>query len=280
MTVGQILRHSTAQLHQADIATARLDCLVLLEDILNKNRTHILAQLDEPMAIEQESKFNHFLQRRLRHEPLAYIRQKTEFYGRSYYIDHRVLEPRPESETLIDELKRLVGTFKPPFMVIDVGTGSGALAITAKLELPQAKVAAIDVDAGCLSVARKNASFHEAEIFFQHENLLNEFSITPVSRIIVLANLPYVPTTFSINAAAMHEPALAIFGGLDGLDVYRELFTQLAERWHKHEIYLLTESLPSQHKQLATIAETSGLKLIGSNDFIQIFRRYSGSSES
>ncbi len=215
MTIQQWLNRSQQLLADTGIATGRLDCLVLLEDVLNTNRTQILANLHLLIPQKQQKTLNELVARRSTHEPLAYIRNKTEFYGREFYIDHHVLEPRSESEAMIDELKQL--TLPESAVVIDVGTGSGALAITAKFELPKANVIGIDIDAACLEVAARNAKKLDATITFLQGNLLEPLANDAVGQTVLLCNLPYVPDNFQINPAAMREPRLAIFGGPDGI---------------------------------------------------------------
>ncbi len=274
MAIQDWLKATTTILQDADISTARLDALVLLEDCLNKDRAHLLAHPELELTAEQVKKLDVHISRRAAHEPLAYIRGKTEFYGREFYIDHHVLEPRPESETMIDLLKGLVdGRQQTVDSIVDVGTGSGALAITAKLEMPQAEVTAIDIDSACLKVARQNAKKHKADINFLEGDLVSPLLSTDyrLQSTILLCNLPYVPDDFQINRAAMQEPRLAIFGGPDGLNLYRTLFAYINNSAQK-PLYVLTESMPPQHEQLATIAERCGFRLTQTEDFIQVFR--------
>jgi len=271
MTTGEFLQHATRQLQAAGIGTARLDVLVLLEDTLNTNRVHILANPDLLISKRQLEKLQKLLARRAQHEPLAYIRNKTEFYARNFFVDARVLEPRAESETMIDLLKRTSPRNQSNPSIIDIGTGSGALAITAKLEIPSADVYAVDIDKKCLAVARKNAEQLSAQITFAKSDLLTKIPKEAVDRSALLCNLPYVPDNFQINRAASHEPDIAIFGGGDGLDLYRKLFAQLHTR-NLVPRYVLTEALPPQHKVLARVAERSGFVLDQAEDFIQVFK--------
>ena len=280
MTVGNNVRHATARLQAAGIATARLESLVLLEDVLNTNRTHLLAHPEEQVSIEQQNLFNRMIELRVSHIPLSYIRHKTEFYGREYYIDDRVLEPRSESEAMIDALLRIVPALSDGSAIVDVGTGSGALAITAKLEIPNADVYATDIDEQCLAVARRNAQALHARVAFSHANLLNTLSINSPAQILIMANLPYVPTGFHINRAATYEPERAIFGGSDGLDVYRLLFKQIKSRPDLPVAYVITESLPPQHDNLAALAAAASCSLESTDDFIQVFKNVSSSSVS
>jgi len=266
-TLADFLRTSTLELEAAGIATARLDMLVLLEDTLNTNRAQLLADSDLLISETQLRNLEKLVARRTRHEPLAYIRNKTEFCNREFFVDRRVLEPRPESETMIELLKQVP---KVP-TIIDVGTGSGALAITAKLELKLVTVYGVDIDENCLEVARKNARKLAATITLIKSNLLEAIPETLLDNAALLCNLPYVPDNFQINTAATHEPRLAIFGGSDGLDLYRKLFNQLDQRATK-PTYILAESLPPQHEVLASIAKQSGFVLDRTEDFIQVFK--------
>lgn len=267
MTISNWLTSATKQLTSAGIGTARLDSLVLLEDVLHTDRAQLLAHPDTELTTEQQKLLSEQIARRTQHEPLAYIRGKTEFYGREFIVSSAVLEPRPESETMIELLKKL--PTKEREAVIDVGTGSGALAITAALELGAVQVIATDIDPACLKVARSNSKKHKATIDLHQTNLIQGISAPPQT--VILANLPYVPEDYIINEAAAMEPRLAIFGGTDGLDLYRELFKQIDTQKHKAS-YILTESLPFQHAALAEIAQTHGYHLRKEDDFIQVFK--------
>lgn len=276
MTVEEFLAASTKRLQAVGVATARLDILVLLEDTLSTNRAQLLANPDLLISPAKLKKLENLIVRRVRHEPLAYIRNKTEFYGREFFVDQRVLEPRPESETMIDLLKQHTADSEK-LTIIDVGTGSGALAITAKLEVPSAEVLAIDIDPDCLTVARHNARKLQAKITFIEGNLLQP--LLPAGKSLLkdsalLCNLPYIPDNFQINTAATHEPRRAIFGGGDGLDLYRKLFNQLHAQAKPR--FVLTEALPPQHDMLKAIAQAAGFQFKTSADFIQVFRTDTG----
>jgi release factor glutamine methyltransferase len=262
------LNTAVLKLNQAGLSTARLDALVLLEDISGKSRAHLLAHPELELSNTQVSKLDGLVKRRGLHEPLAYLRKRSEFYGRQFYIDHRVLEPRPESEAMIDILKNL--QLSAASTIIDIGTGSGMLAITAKLEYPAATVIATDIDQNCVVIARKNAKTHNTTIRFYETDLLKNLSSDIFNHAVILANLPYVPDHFQINPAAMAEPRIAIFGGHDGLDLYRSLFAQ-AQKLSVKPSYILTEAMPPQHAELSRIATSAGFSLKQVEDFIQLF---------
>lgn len=266
MKVKDWLTSATKRLEKSGTGSARLDCLILLEDELKKDRSYVLAHLDD--EITDATNLDNQLVRRAKHEPMAYIRGFTEFYGRKFLVNKNVLEPRPESETMIG---LLVGLSLPSgAVIVDIGTGSGALAITAKLEFPKAKVVATDIDPKCLVVAKQNAKQLKAEIVFLTGDLFKPLSGKGYEPTALLANLPYVPDNYKINEAAAMEPRLAIFGGSDGLDLYRKLFSQIEAAKIKPK-YVLTESIPPQHASLAKIAEQNGYSEQAELDFIQLF---------
>lgn len=268
-TIGDWLVAANALLTRVGVTSGRLDALILLEDSTGRDRSWLLAHAEEALSASKVSELNSLLNRRAGHEPLSYIRNKTIFYGRQFYIDQRVLEPRPESETMLDLLKSL--HLPRDVTIIDVGTGSGALAITAKLELPHVDVMATDIDPGALKVAEQNCQLHNCDIHFLKGNLLKPFYMHyHPAHAVLLANLPYVPNYFQINQAAGREPQTAIFGGPDGLDLYREMFDQIDSLPYK-PLFILTESMPPQHNSLQTIAKLHRYHLYTTQDFIQIF---------
>jgi len=265
MTLKEYLKHGEKQLEHADISSARLDMLILLEDLLHKDRAWILAHPEHQLSDAYVRKLDRKLQRRAKHVPLAYIRGFSEFYGRKFRVNRHVLEPRPESETMIELLLGL--NLPPKPSIADVGTGNGAIGITAALEIPGSTVDLYEISSGALAVAKHNTHLHEVRLHARKMNLLSR-PLRPYHA--VLANLPYVPDKWQINQAAMAEPKIAIFGGPDGLDVYRKMFGQL-KRFTWKPRYVFCESLPPQHPKLAEIAVAAGFKLLKSEDFIQIF---------
>jgi release factor glutamine methyltransferase len=265
MTLGKFLEFSSDKLDTAGISSARLDTLILLEDLLHKDRSWILAHPEYEINSSQFRRLDRKIERRARHVPLAYIRGHTEFYGRSFKINRHVLQPRMETETMIDLLKKLRLPARP--RIADVGTGCGCLGITASLEIPGSIVDLYDISSGALAVAKHNVQAHELHLHVRKMNLLSR-PLRPYD--VIITSLPYVPDKWQINQAAMAEPRIAIFGGKDGLDVYRKLFHQL-QRYTWKPKYILTESLPPQHEALAAIAAEHGFNLHKAEDFIQVF---------
>jgi release factor glutamine methyltransferase len=264
MTISSWLQTAQKRLTDAGIATARLDCLVLLEDATGHDRSWLLAYPDHELQRSEIENLDTKVAQRAEHMPLAYLRGRAEFYGRDFQVTPHTLVPRPETESLIELLKGL--QLAPGSRLLDVGTGSGAIAITAQLELQDIRVSACDIDPDALGVARSNAASLDADVHFFESDLLDAADTYDV----VVANLPYVPDNFQINLAASHEPRHALFGGAGGLDLYRRMFEQLRDLPTR---YVLTESLPPQHELLTEIAKVAGFSLQKTDDFIQLFSR-------
>jgi release factor glutamine methyltransferase len=267
MKIKQWVNQAETKLDKAGIGSARLDALILLEDITGQDRSWLLAHQEQTLSITQIKRLSSRINKREKHLPLAYVRGHTEFFGRKFLVNRHTLEPRPESEVMIEHLLKLPISTKAK--IADVGTGTGALGIIAALELHNPNVDLYDIDAGALAVARHNLALHELHLHTRKSDLLRRHIRTYD---VILANLPYVPDHYKINQAAAMEPKIAIFGGRDGLDIYRRFFAQL-HRFHWTPNYVLTESLPTQHEDLAIIAEKYDFYLFESEDFIQIFKK-------
>jgi len=267
MTVKTWLTEATKKLEQAGIGTARLDALVLLEDATGRDRAWLLAHPEYEVAATKIANLEKLLKRRVKHEPLAYLRGRSEFYGREFIIGPGVLEPRPESEAMIDCLKTIHDKGSV-WRIADVGSGSGALGITAALELPASQVALLEIYDPAIKITKMNVDKFTLNISIIKSDLL---AATDGKYDVLLCNLPYVPDNYQINLDAGHEPAVALFGGPDGLEVYRRLFGQLKELKQK-PLYILCESLPPQHDALKNIAAAADYRQILEDDFIQVFK--------
>jgi release factor glutamine methyltransferase len=203
--------------------SARRDADVLLMHTLKKSRAWLMAHGDELLSDELFLSYTELLERRRRGEPIQYITGETEFYGLPFRVTPEVLIPRPETEHLVEKVIELATRFQQP-RIVDVGTGSGAIAVALAQKLPQASITAIDLSRSALAIARENAKRNGVDLRFLDGDLL-----APVAGEcfeIVVSNPPYVPSgdraTLSVEVRE-YEPALALFAGDDGLDVYRRL---------------------------------------------------------
>lgn len=266
MSIEQFLANATQTLQQANIDSARLDVLLLLEDILGMDRASILAHGDSKLSRSQGVELNKKVIQRASHLPLAYIRNTCLFYGRAFYVDQNVLVPRPETETIVELASRLPLPAHPH--IADIGTGSGCIGISLALELPHARIELYDIDTKALRVAAKNATLLHALITVGKGDLCLALQGTYD---LLVANLPYVPSSLPTNKATTFEPATALFAGKDGLATYRQFWAQIAAM-HQLPRYVITEALPAQHKQLALLAQRAGYTCVQRQGFVQVFR--------
>ena len=266
MTIQSWLKISTSKL--ADSSTPQLDAEVILAHFLKRDRSWIHTNLNYTIPRSVLGKLDDAITRRTRHEPVAYIIGRQEFYGRVFKVSPDTLTPRPETETMVSMALDALKT-DPELSVADIGTGSGCIAITLALEIPGLRVSGFDISKPALNIAKENATTLSAKVDFHHDDLTKNTEHQWQKNSCIVANLPYVPNDFQINLAASHEPEFAIYGGDDGLDYYRKLFGQL----QTNTKLIFTESMPPQHDKLADIANTAGFKFVKSEDFIQQFKR-------
>ncbi|MFZ0388115.1 MAG: peptide chain release factor N(5)-glutamine methyltransferase [Solirubrobacteraceae bacterium] len=219
MSVGTALHDATARL-QATSDTPRLDAELLLAEVLGGGRERLILDRDLPLDGASTERLRGLLARRAAHEPIAYILGRREFRYLTLTVDGRVLIPRPETELLVQAGLELVRGAS----VLDVGTGSGAVALALKHERPDLEVAGTDISPDAIAVARANATTLNLDVSFSCGDLLGDARPDAV-----LANLPYVPDgTELIADVARYEPVGALRGGPDGLDPIRRLTDAIA----------------------------------------------------
>ena len=229
MTLKESLCHAIETLSAGKIEDAPLESELLLRHTLKISRTQLYLSLDDELSPEHEETFWQLVERRLTGEPTAYITQQREFYGLDFYVDDRVLIPRPESEILVERAlnyaqNHLVST------IADVGTGCGAVAISLAINLPHIKIYATDVSSSALEVARYNSHKHGTtkQIRFLHGDMLSPIP-KPVD--LIVANLPYVKESeLAQTGLDNFEPRLALNGGPDGLEKICQLSQQASDK--------------------------------------------------
>lgn len=249
MTIADFLRQATHTLETAEIATARLDTLVFLERTLKQNKAWLLAHGNEIIAANALAALQNYIERRAKREPLAYITGRQEFYGRQFAVTADVLIPRPESEQLIELLKTL--PLPDDARMLDIGTGSGALAVTAALELPHLRVEACDISPTALAVAQQNAERLQATIHLFASDLLTRAE-HPYD--VIIANLPYVSPLWERSPETNFEPPIALFAGTDGLGLIKKLLAS-APAYLNQGGFLLLEADPRQFANITNTAE-------------------------
>ena len=224
-------RRESVERLRAVSETPALDADLLLCAALGVERAWLLAHLDDTMPDEAGARFAGWLERAAAGEPIAYILGVRGFYDREFTVTPAVLIPRPETELLLEQALAWAKTH-PLRLAADIGTGSGALAVTFAAHVPSAQVVAVDISPAALEIARANTVRHglSDRITFLHGDLLAPLLERGLSPNLIMANLPYIPSgDLSALAVTKHEPVLALDGGADGLDLVRRLLAQSAE---------------------------------------------------
>lgn len=208
---------------------------LLLKHLLQCSRSQLFASLHDELSEEIWRRFERAVKEHVKGVPVQYIIGHEEFYGRCFTVNEKVLIPRPETEELIyHTLNKMPNVFaeQKGVRLVDVGTGSGAIAVTMKLEMPDLQVTASDLIAQSLAVAKENAKSLKANLEFVEGDLLQPFIKANQKFDIVLSNPPYIPIrdaeTMS-NVVTEYEPHTALFAGEDGLDLYRRFMEELPQ---------------------------------------------------
>jgi len=210
------------------IEAAALEVDMLLEAVTGQPRSWLITHLDSEITPPQQASFAGLLQRRLQHEPIAYILGERDFYGRRFNVVPGVLIPRPDTETVIAAVQQLYPKGQGLKQFAEVGVGSGAIAVTLLAEFPETTAIATDVSAVALDCATSNAEAHrvKSRLDLRQTSLLTDVS-GPFD--LVVSNPPYIPTDDIAGldkTVVSFEPHLALDGGADGLVLYRQLIPQ------------------------------------------------------
>ena len=235
-----------------------LDSELILAHILGKDRTFLHAHPDFELSEADLAQINAFAARCALGEPLAYILGFKEFYGRNFKVTHDTLVPRPETEALIEVIKGI-----KPHKILDVGTGSGCIAVTLALELLDSEVDAVDISLQALAVARENAENLGAKVDFYQSNLLTKID---GQYDLIVANLPYVDANWDwLGPELAFEPQTALYAEDGGLALIKQLIEQAPAHLKQHG-HLILEADRSQHQKIASYAGNLFNRIDNPND--------------
>ncbi|MCA9339732.1 MAG: peptide chain release factor N(5)-glutamine methyltransferase [Candidatus Saccharibacteria bacterium] len=269
VTVEIWVRDAAEMLANVGISSALLDAEIILAHTLRKSRTWLHAHGEEQLSLREREIASARLDLRLDRTPIAYIIGHKEFYGRLFKVSPSVLIPRPESETIIELLDNLCdGSTKT---LVDVGTGSGCLGITAKLEHPDLEVTLTDISHHALGIAEKNAETLGATIAIVKNDLLVPNPQLPPQIDIILANLPYVDHNWERSPETNYEPELALFADKGGRALIERLL-QEAPLYLVTGGILLLEADPEQHHALIVHATTLGYTHVVTEGYCVVLR--------
>lgn len=242
LSLLEVLRGAETYLAARNIENPRLNAEHLLAHQLGLKRMELYLQFDRPLGESDRAPLRELVKRRTAREPLQHILGTVEFYGRTFLCDQRALVPRPETEQLVEialEIAKAKAQ-ETPLAILDVGTGSGVIALTLALELPNASIQATDISCDALELAKENAARHECEellSFFTADLFPPEGG----SFDLVVANLPYIPSReiSELSQEVQHDPPSALDGGEEGLDIIRRLVEVVPNHLAPHGVLLL-----------------------------------------
>lgn len=274
MTLSDLLRQA------ASAGLDRLDAQLLLLFSLGRDpnaRAWLVAHDDHIPTAEQQGRFELLCQRRLQGEPLPYLTGTKEFFGLPLKVDERVLVPRPDTETLVhwamDVIDAAAGGSHNQLCVLDLGTGSGAIALALKSGRPQTQVVATDVSPGALAVAQANADALGLSVSFRLGHWLA--AVMGERFDLILSNPPYIEANDPHLAQLQHEPQSALVSGSDGLRDLRHLINE-APGYLVHGSWLLLEHGHDQAQQVRALLERAGFETVSSRTDLAGIERCSG----
>ena len=256
MTVLELLESTTRYFAKHAVPSPRLTIELMLAEMMTKSRMQLYLEFDQSVPEPVMDRLRPLVKRRAEGEPLEYLLGATTFAGHRIAVTSDVLIPRPETEILLEEAIKLIEPEGLP--ALDVGTGSGILALSLAKKFPQLDIFAVDISSAALAIAQRNAE-GTGKISFLESDLMANPSLPEKFQMIV-ANLPYIPSgdIDGLMREVRHEPRLALDGGADGLDSIRKLITQSAGRTR----YLALELGDGQAEETKTLCLRAGYALI------------------
>ncbi|MCU0667503.1 MAG: peptide chain release factor N(5)-glutamine methyltransferase [Patescibacteria group bacterium] len=270
MTIQGWIERTKTHFADNNIDSAWLDAVLILEFASGKDRAWLMAHSDDSLThlltIHQLEILVKAVARRANHEPIAYITGYKEFYGHTFKVNNNVLIPRPESEDIINVIADF-GNISGKNLV-DIGTGCGALAISAKIKHTKLNVTGLDISQRALDIAKHNAKQLDADVNFIRSNLLDSIE---AKQDIILANLPYIPPDYNLSADIKYEPAIALYSDNGGLMLIEHLLKQAAQKLNPGGFVVL-ESLPSQVNRINKIATKHDLQLVKRTGLVQVYK--------
>ncbi|MCL2809151.1 MAG: peptide chain release factor N(5)-glutamine methyltransferase [Treponema sp.] len=276
MLIREAIAQGSADLKYADIKSPGLDASILLAHILKTNRTSLVAAGNEKLSEKNCAAFCELIERRCNGECVAYIIGKKEFRNLDFSVNKSVLVPRPDTETLVEAAIEIINRLdknETQINVLDLCTGSGAVAISLKNECPDLEIFATDICANALEVAKQNAKnlLGDNQIKFFLGDLFNALncsnlcaSVPPCENLpnnfsMIVSNPPYIPSgeIQTLSAEVQNEPRLALDGGKDGLEIIGRIIKE-APKYLRSKGYLLLEASPEQMENISILLEKNG----------------------
>lgn len=256
MKISEILTEAKLRLKNSGVENVGLDSLILLSHALSFSKEKIIFNPDLELSLNQQQSFFDLIERRTKREPISHLIEKREFFGRDFFVNSNVLDPRPDSETLIELVLKNFPQKESSLKILEIGSGSGCLIITLLSHFSNSNAVALDISKKALEIAQKNAINHEiinrlqlieSDLFANLENA-EKFDL-------IISNPPYIPSSEIENLqdeVKKFEPRLALDGGFDGLDFYRQIAAK-AKNFLNEKGKVILEIGQNQEKEVAEI---------------------------
>ena len=271
MTVLEVLQSTTAYFKKHNVENPRLNAEHLLAHVLGRKRIDLYLEFEHSLTESELAPLRDLAKRRSKGEPLQHLLGTVEFCGLTFLCDTRAMVPRPETEELVELLKSEIQN--PESKIVDVGTGSGVIALSLAAKFPEAEILAVDISEDALALARENAarlSFAD-RIRFLKRNLLEDVE---GSFDLIVANLPYVSTQdrHTLSPEVLHDPAVAVFANGRGDELVRELIAQAPSRLSPGGVLALEIGIGQSEALFSALAEKKYRDIYSKNDYSGVIR--------
>jgi release factor glutamine methyltransferase len=275
MTVLEVLQATTAFFKKRNIENPRLNAEHLLAHVLGRKRIELYLEFERELTETELEALRDLVRRRSGGEPLQHLLGTVEFLGLTFLCDKRAMVPRPETEELVELLKSEIQSASggPKSEIVDVGTGSGVIALSIAAEFPEARILAVDVSDDALALAQENAArlnLSDRVQFLKGRLLENVEGIFDL----IVANLPYISTRDrrTLSREVLHDPEVALFGGTRGDELVRELIDQAPSRLRPAGMLALEIGLGQSEALLSALAEKNYRDICSKNDYNGVTR--------
>jgi release factor glutamine methyltransferase len=271
MTVLEVLQATTAYLKKHNVENSRLNAEHLMAHALGRKRIELYLDFERELTETELGPLRKLVKRRSEGEPLQHLLGNVEFCGLTFLCDKRAMVPRPETEQLVELVEARIENRESRIM--DVGTGSGVIAISLAAKFPEAKILAVDISDDALALAQENAAMLNLKDRVQFlksrllENVEGAFDL-------IVANLPYISTQDrrTLSREVLHDPEVALFAGKRGDELVRELIDQAPARLHPGGLLALEIGLGQSDTLLSALAEKNYRDICSKNDYNGVTR--------
>ena len=271
MTVLGVLQSTTAYFRKRGIENPRLNAEHLLAHTLDRTRMELYLEFERILGEAELVPLRDLVRRRGEGEPLQHLLGTVEFCGQTFLCDRRAMVPRPETEELVEFLKSEIRN--PKSEIVDVGTGSGVIALSLAAEFPEAKILAVDVSEEALALAEENAARLNLsdKVRFLKSHLLEKVD---GAFDLIVANLPYISTQdrHTLSREVLRDPEVALFAGAQGDELVRELIAQAPARLRPGGLLALEIGLGQSQGLLSSLAEKKYRDIYSKNDYSGVIR--------